>query len=112
MDIYRELYEFASSAGALEGYVYPVEEREMGYLDNWIGNLVKQYAALPEEVRVSVQEALDRTVGRAVLSLEPVLGRDHRHVQALRALLKGEAPASPQDFEREKREKADRYGEK
>jgi len=111
MDVYREIFEFASSAGALEGYVYPVEARDMGYLDDWIGNLVKQYAALPEEVRVGVQASLDRTVGRTVLSLEPVLGRDHRHVRALRALVKGEAPASPHDFDREKREKAEKYGD-
>ena len=111
MDIYREIYEFASSAGSLEGYVYPTEERDMGYLDNWIGNLLKQYQALPEEVRAAIQASLDRTIGRAVRSLEPVLGEGHHHVAALRSMLKGELPASPNDFDLEKREKADRYGE-
>jgi hypothetical protein len=111
MDIYKEIYEFASSAGALEGYVYPVEDRDMGYLDNWIKNLVTQYRELPEEVRRSVQDSLDRTLGRAVQSLEPILGADHPHVQNLRALVKGKPPESPHDFEREKKEKAERYGE-
>jgi hypothetical protein len=111
MDIYKEIYDFASSAGALEGYVYPLEKRDMGSLDNWIGNLVKQYGELPEEVLQSIQESLDRTIGRAVQSLEQVLGADHRHVLALRSLLKGELPESPHDFEKEKKEKDERYGE-
>lgn len=108
-DRYRELYAFASSAGALEGYVYPVQERDMGFLENWIRNLVKQHNALPETVRASIQGLLDRTVGRAVQSLEIGLGGDHPHVQTLRSMLKGEIPASPYDFEQEKKEKSERY---
>ncbi len=111
MDLYKEIYEFASSAGALEGYVYPQEKRDMAYLDNWIQNLVMQYHSLPEEVRERVQASIDRTLGRAVQSLEPVLGREHRHIKALQGLLKGVIPASPNDFELEKREKAAKYGE-
>jgi riboflavin kinase, archaea type len=110
MNPYREVYEFASSAGALEGYVYPGETRDLGYLDDWVGNLVQQYAALPEEVRGQVQDGVDRTVGRTLLSLEPALGTDHPHVRALRSLVWGPLPDSPHDFEREKREKAERYG--
>lgn len=110
MDLYRDIYEFASSAGALEGYVYPVERRNLTYLHDWIANLVKQYHALPVEARKRIQDPLDRTVGRAVLSLEPILGLDHPHIHALRCLVKGTLPASPHDFEREKREKAKRYG--
>jgi len=111
MGRYRELYAFASSAGALEGYVYPEQNRDMGHLDDWINNLVKQYSALPESVRASIQDLLDRTVGRAVQSLEVEIGSDHPHILALRSMLKGEIPASPHDFEQEKREKAERYGD-
>ncbi|MCF8063319.1 MAG: CTP-dependent riboflavin kinase [Deltaproteobacteria bacterium] len=112
MDLYREIFDFASSAGALEGYVYPGETRDLMYLDDWIGNLVKQYGALPEEVRARIQDGVDRTIGRAALSLEPVLGKDHPHVHALLSLVRGSLPASPDDFEQEKREKAERYGER
>jgi hypothetical protein len=111
LELYKEIYEFASSAGALEGYVYPTTERDMGQLDNWIGNLIQQYEELPEEVRASLQVSLDRTIGRAVRSLEPVLGEGHWHIAALRSILKGELPASHRDFDLEKREKAARYGE-
>ncbi len=110
MDLYREIYEFASSAGALEGYVYPGKDRDLRYLDDWIGNLVKQYRALPRDARDRFQDALDRTAGRTILSLEPVLGKDHAHVRALRSLVKGGIPDSPHDFDKEKREKAERHG--
>lgn len=111
MELYKEIYEFASSAGALEGYVYPRGKRDMAYLDNWIHNLVMQYHALPDDVREKIQASLDRTLGRAVQSLETLLGREHLHVQALRGLLRGGIPASPHDFELEKKEKAVKYGE-
>jgi hypothetical protein len=111
MDPYREVYEFASSAGALEGYVYPGKTGDLGSLDDWVGNLVRQYRALPEEARERIQSGVDRTLGRALLSLEPALGADHPHVQALRSLLRGPLPDSPHDFEREKKEKAERYGD-
>ncbi len=111
MNHYKEIYEFASSAGALEGYVYPLEKRDMAYLDNWIQNLVLQYHSLPGETRESIQASLDRTLGRAVQSLELILGREHHHIRALRGILKGAIPASPHDFDLEKKEKASKYGE-
>lgn len=110
MDLYRDIYDLAASAGALEGYVYPVEQRDLAYLDDWIGNLVLQVRALPDEARDRIQPALDRTVGRTILSLEPRLGSEHPHIRALRSLVKGDLPDSPHDFEQEKQEKAERYG--
>jgi hypothetical protein len=110
MDIYKEIYEFAASAGALEGYVYHRDEIDPRYFGNWIDNLVKQYHTIPEDIREVFQPSLDRTVGRAVLSLVPVLGRDHGHIQKLKSIMMGEMPDSPDDFEKEKKEKADRYG--
>jgi riboflavin kinase len=109
--MYKELYDFAASAGALEGYVYPRQELKAETLDNWIANLVKQYHDLPEEVRESVQPSLDRTLGRAIQAMIPVLGADHAHIHALTKLIAGEMPSSPHDFEKEKAEKAARYGE-
>lgn len=110
-DAVRDLYEFASSAGALEGYVFPGETRDLSYLDDWVSNLARQYDALPAGIRGRVQDGVNRTVGRAVLSLGPVLGKDHPHLRALRSMVKGPLPDSSRDFELEKREKAERYGE-
>lgn len=110
MEIYKEIYELASSAGALEGYVYLKQELNPRSLDEWIKNLVKQYHALPVHVRERFQTSLDRTLGRAVLSLIPLVGEDHECIHALKSLIAGEMPASPHDFSKEKEEKAKKYG--
>ena len=108
--VYKAIYEFAASAGALEGYVYQKETLAPGILDNWVGNLVKQYRELPEDVRSSFQDSLDRTLGRAVQSLIRLFGEDHAHVVALQTLVAGQMPDAPDDFEKEKAEKAGKYG--
>jgi hypothetical protein len=110
-ELYREIYEFAASAGALEGFVYSRRELEAGQLDNWIHHLGKQYLDISENVRNSFQPCLDRTLGRAVQSLIPILGPEHEHIIALKQLIVGEMPASPFDFEKEKQEKAAKYDE-
>lgn len=111
MNIYIDIYEFASSAGALEGFVYLKEELAPGIVDNWVKNLVKQYQELPADVRESFQPYLDRTLGRAVQSLRPLLGEDHAHVQALCSMIVGDMPESARDFKKEKKEKASKYGQ-
>ena len=108
-ELYREIYEFAASAGALEGFVYPGRKLEVGQLDNWIHNLGQQYLAISRDVRKSFQPSLDRTLGRAVQALIPVLGLEHELITALRKLIVGEMPTSHSDFEKEKKEKAAKY---
>jgi hypothetical protein len=99
MGIYRELYDFASGAGAFEGYVYLKEAANPKYLPKWAENLAKQYKTLPEEVCHEIQPLLDGTVGRAVLSLLPYLGEEHEVIQNLKSMIKGDfLPTSPDDF--------------
>jgi hypothetical protein len=98
--IHRELYDFAASAGAFEGYVYHPSGLDPGSLPKWAGNLVKQYEALPADVRGEIQDMCDGTIGRAVRSLIPVLGESHEVVEGLKAMIKGELPASPDDFDK------------
>lgn len=109
--VYRDIYEFAASAGALEGYVYQKETMDPGGLDNWIRNLQQQYQALPTTVRQSFQDSLDRTVGRAVQSLIALFGEDHAHVAALKTLIQGKMPGAANDFEKEKEEKSAKYSQ-
>jgi hypothetical protein len=108
---YSEVYDFASSAGALEGYLFERTGLDPSVLNNWVKNLLKQYHDIPLEARESFQNALDRTLGRAVLSLIPLLGKEHEHVLALKSMIVGELPDSPKDFEKEKNDKGKKYGE-
>jgi hypothetical protein len=100
MGIYSVLYDFASSAGALEGYVYRHESVDVRYLPKWSGNLVRQYNALPGEVKDEIQHMCDGTLGRAVRSLAPILGEDHEVLHNLKSMIRGPLPASPDDFEK------------
>ena len=100
MGIYSELYDFAASAGAFEGYVYKERSLDTGYLPRWSGNLLRQYQALPPEIRAEIQHMCDGTMGRALLSLEPVLGEDHEVINNLKQMIKGKLPESPDDFDK------------
>ena len=106
MHIYAKIYQFAASAGAFEGYVYKKKDSkelgDMAALSGWIDNIVAAYAHLPDEAVELFQDSCDRTLGRAILSLSPVLGEDHHFINKLKSVIKGNIPASPDDFNKTK----------
>lgn len=97
MGIYRELYDFAAKAGALEGYVYPKDKVDPAYLPLWVEHLVEQYHQLPLEVREDFQTLCEGTLGRAIRSLIPLLGEDHEVIKKLKTIVKN-LPSSINDF--------------
>ncbi len=101
MGRYRDVYDFAAKAGALEGYVYP-HPMEASYLPVWVDHIVQGYELLPEEARADLQDLLNGTIGRAVQSLIPVLGADHEVIKKLKGILTDKLPESPDDFTRKK----------
>jgi hypothetical protein len=102
MDPFKQMYEFAASAGALEGYVYRRKEVDMDALPNWVGNLKTAYGLLPREALGAVQPSIDQTLGRALKSLVLSLGEDHELVTMLKSMIRGSLPRSPDDFQKEK----------
>jgi hypothetical protein len=102
MHLYMQLYEFAASVGALEGFVYRRPDVEAGAIEKWVENLGEAYQLLPAEVLKEIQPSLDGTLGRAVNSVRNVLGEEHALVRKLKSMVKGPLPASPDDFQRRK----------
>jgi len=102
MHLYTKIYEFAASAGALEGYVYQKEKIDMEALPKWVDNLLAAYKNLPTEARDAFQSSLDQTIGRAVKSLASLLGEEHEIARELMSLVVGRMPESPDDFRKEK----------
>jgi len=104
--IYSKIYQFAASAGAFEGYVYKKKDAEelgdMNALSGWIDNILAAYDHLPDEAVELFQDSCDRTLGRATLSLIPVLGENHDFISKLKTIIKGNIPASPDDFKKQK----------
>jgi hypothetical protein len=98
MGIYREVYDFAAKAGALEGWVYPKKEVDLRYLPLWVDHLVEQYQSLPPDVRDDFQKLCDATLGRTVQSLLPLLGENHEVIKKLKSIVTGKLPSSPDDF--------------
>ena len=102
MHIYTEIYEFAASAGAFEGFVYPKEKLNPNDLPKWVNNLVAAYQHLPDEVKNEFQSSIDQTLGRAVRALDPILGEEHDTIRKLKSMIAGSIPESADDFQKEK----------
>lgn len=102
MHLYAEIYEFAASAGALEGYVYHREEVDLKALPVWINNLHQAYQLLPEPALEEIQSFVDMTLGRAFRSLASLLGEQHEMIVKVRSMIKEALPESPEDFTKRK----------
>jgi hypothetical protein len=104
MHIYQQIYEFAASAGAFEGYVNrrPLAALDMNALLNWANHLLTAYEHLDFGVRQKFQASCDQTLGRAIRSVMPLLGEGHEVVVKLKAMVAGALPASPDDFKKDK----------
>ncbi|MDY6972584.1 MAG: hypothetical protein SV775_09680 [Thermodesulfobacteriota bacterium] len=102
MHMYAKLYDFAASAGAFEGFVYPKEKLDPDDLPKWLDNLVGAYQHLEPEVRNEIQSLLDGTLGRTVRALIPVLGEDHETIRKLKSMISGDLPKTVDDFQKRK----------
>ena len=104
MHIYQEIYEFAASAGAFEGYVYRKTRADidMGVLSKWADNLLDAYHHLSVQVVTEFQFSCNQTLGRAIKSLIPLFGEEHEVVNKLSKIVKGGLPESPDDFQKQK----------
>ena len=64
MGEYKELFEFAAKAGALEGYLYEREKVEPLY--NWVSNIERMYASLPDNVKEDVRNEFGNVLRRTL----------------------------------------------
>jgi len=97
-----QIYEFAASVGAFEGYVYRRTEADSTVLSKWINHLLDAYKLFPSDVREHFQTSLNGTIGRAIASLLPVLGNEHDVIKKLTTMVTAPLPASADDFQKKK----------
>jgi len=100
--MYKQIYDFASSAGALEGYVYEKGTLSEAVIAKWCDNLITAYNRIPPEARQQFQLSCDGTVGRALRSLLPLLGENNESIGKLRSMIVGQLPSSADDFQKDK----------
>jgi len=72
MGEYEELFQFAAKAGSLEGYLYEREDLEP--LDDWIGNIEKMHAGLPDNIKDEIKGELGSVLAKISTYGERVLG--------------------------------------
>ena len=97
-----QIYEFAASACAFEGYVYRRADADPTAVSRWTNNLLDAYKLFPPEVRERFQVSLNGTLGRAIASLLPVLGKEHDVIKKLTTMVTAPPPASADDFQKKK----------
>jgi hypothetical protein len=62
--VYKELFKFAAKAGSLEGYLYEREKVES--LDNWVSNIERMYASLPDNVKEDIRNEFSVVLTRTL----------------------------------------------
>ena len=105
MHLYTQIYEFASSAGAFEGYVYHkknADEVDLKALDIWVENLLEAYSLIPKEVLEKFQDNLDLTLNRATTSLEAILEKDNTIMKTNNPIINKKTSSDLDNFQKEK----------
>ena len=100
MELAREVYDFGAHAGSLEGYVYAWIKWIRATCRAGQRTLRSSTGPYPESVLAEIQPGLDGTLGRAVLTITPHMGESHAVIENLKSMIKGQLPASPDDFTR------------
>ena len=72
----KELFLFATKAGALEGYLYERENLES--LDNWVSNVEKMYASLPDNIKGDIKGEFGKVLQRTLEYGEKSIGEEIR----------------------------------
>ncbi|MFQ5840965.1 MAG: hypothetical protein ACE5I8_00895 [Thermodesulfobacteriota bacterium] len=76
MGEYEVLFKFAAKAGSLEGYLYEREKVES--LHNWVSNIEKMYASLPDNVKQDIRDEFRGVLERSLTYGEKVLEEEIR----------------------------------
>jgi len=74
MEVYIELFKFAAKAGSFEGYLYERERLEPLY--DWVSNIEKMYANLPDNVKKDIGDELAIVLKRSLNYGEKVLEKE------------------------------------
>ena len=73
---YEELFKFAAKTGSLEGYLFEREDIEP--LDNWVGNIERMYASLPDNIKEDIKTEFSGVLTKTLNYGEKVLGEEIR----------------------------------
>jgi hypothetical protein len=67
----KELFLFAAKTGSLEGYLY--DRKKLEPLDNWVGNIERMYAGLPDSDKEGFKDEFGGVLERILAYGEKIL---------------------------------------
>lgn len=85
----QTLFDLGARLGSLEGYLYAEEKVEKHYLANWIGNVEREFAKLPAEVRREIAKDYREVLRKVEASLAKLYGQDDATTLQVKAILSG-----------------------
>ncbi|MBI3014737.1 MAG: 1-acyl-sn-glycerol-3-phosphate acyltransferase [Candidatus Tectomicrobia bacterium] len=91
MSLYAELFALAAKTGCFEGYLYERKQVDPGIYDDWVGNMTRMFAALPEEVRREIRPEFHQILTNALGSSREIAEIIPRSLEALEKLVKESA---------------------
>ena len=76
MSLHRDLFNFSTKVGCLEGYLYERENADTSTLPNWVGNIERMYRNFPDEVKRDFLEDYKHILEKIIQSAEKILEDD------------------------------------
>ena len=86
MALYRDLFNFSTKVGCLEGYLHEREDANISTMPNWVGNIEKMYGNLPIEVKKDLFEDYRNILEKILQSYEKILNKDDEVLKKLKRM--------------------------
>lgn len=87
MSLNQTLFDLGARLGSLEGYLYAEEKVEKHYLANWIGNIEREFASLPAQVRQEIAKDYREVLRKTEGLLAKLYGREDTTTLQVKAIL-------------------------
>ncbi len=87
MGLNKDLFNFSTKVGCLEGYLYERKDADLATLPNWVGNIERMYRNLPAEVKGDVLEDYKDILEKILQSSEKILEKEDGVLKTLRTMI-------------------------
>jgi len=87
MALNRDLFNFSTKVGCLEGYLHERKDADISTLPNWVGNVERMYQNLPAEVKEDFLEDYKTILEKILQSSGKILKKEDRVLTKLKSMI-------------------------
>jgi hypothetical protein len=87
MGLNRDLFNFSTKVGCLEGYLYERKDADISTLPNWVGNIDKMYQNLPAKAKRDFREDYKNILEKIFQSSEKILKKEDGVLTKLKSMI-------------------------